>query len=161
MADWEIIYKQITEGDFFNDGEIRDTLKPVNPRIKAKYAYDKWEQNLFGNDFITNAKIDEQNKDSLRLKIAASNKFDKRSADKITNFNPLTDNLKLIPIDLASTNQPSLLLAKTKKQSRRNSPSKTSISMTKRKAVSTSMKMVQTKALVMVASLPSSKVLRI
>ena len=94
VADWEIIYKQITEGDFFNDGEIRDTLKPVNPRIKAKYAYDKWEQNLFGNDFITNAKIDEKNKDSLRLKIGASNKFDKRSADKITNFNPLTDTLE-------------------------------------------------------------------
>ena len=67
----------------FDDGEIRDTLKPVNPKIKERYAYDNWEQNLFGNDFVANANTDEQNKDSLNLKISACNKFNNQSADKM------------------------------------------------------------------------------
>lgn len=67
---------------------------------------------------------------------------------------------KSIPIALASMDPPPLLLAKTRKKLKRNSPSKTSTSSTtKRKEVSTSTKTEQTKDLGMGASLPYLKVL--
>ena len=115
VADWEIIYKQITEGDFFNDGEIRDTLKPVNRKIKVKYAHDNWAQNLFGNDFIANANTGEQKEDLLRLKISASIKFNKKSADKIINFDPSIDTLEIDTDSFGIDSSASFATGKNKK----------------------------------------------
>ena len=95
VADWELIYEQLTESEF-TEGKLSKILQPVNPRIKAKYAFDNWEQDLFGNDFITNAKVDvSESEPSKIFNLRARAKYKKQLADKITNFNPSTDTLEI------------------------------------------------------------------
>ena len=94
------------------------------------------------------------------LEIDKPNKFNKNQQTKSSTSTHQPIPWKSIPTALASIVLLPLLLAKTKRQSKRSLPSKTSTSsMTKRKAGSISMRMVLKKALVMAVSLPSLEVL--
>ena len=87
-------------------------------------------------------------------------KFNRRLADKITNFNPLTDTLKIDTESFSLDRSATFAAGKNKKTVKKNLQSKIlNSSMTRRKVGFTSMKMEQIKALVIVASLPSSKAL--
>ena len=87
-------------------------------------------------------------------------RFDKKSVDKITNFGPSIDILGIDTDTFGIDGSIIFAAGKKRKPSRRNLPSRTFISSTTRKkAGSTSTKMVQTRALEMVASSPSLKVL--
>ena len=64
-----------------------------------KYFPQGWEANPFGLDLIKSAGEKEDNnirdENDPIAKINSPNKFNKKSADKITNFNPSTDTLEI------------------------------------------------------------------
>ncbi len=111
-----MIYQQITEGEFFNSGKIGKTSQPVNPSIKAKYAFDNWEQDLFGNDFITNDKVDvPESEPSKIFNLRARAKYKKQLADKITNFNSSTETLEIDAESFDITGSATFAAGKNKK----------------------------------------------
>ena len=94
--------------------------------------------------------------------ITYTSKFSKNSADRITNFNPSTDTLKIFADSFGIDSSATFASGKNKKTSKRYSPNKTSTSsMTRRKVGSTSTRMAQTKALEKELSLPYLNVLLI
>ena len=90
VADWDYIEEIVGNKEIFTGGEILDIVEPINTRIKSDYATGSWEQKPFGNDFIKN-KLPPGN----IFKMSSKSKYKKGNADKITNFNPLTDTLEI------------------------------------------------------------------
>ena len=70
--------------EFDDEGEHGLGREAFADPAVAKYFQEGWHLNPFGNDFIVASK-----------KISAPKKFNKKSADKITNFNPSTDTLEI------------------------------------------------------------------
>ena len=124
--------------------------RKTTPRAEKEF------KSLF--DKIINPRDTEKDTDIQDFSIEKPSKFNKKLADKITNFNPSTDTLEIDTDSFGIDGSATFAAGKNKKAVRKNLSSRNStFSTTRRRAGSTSTRMAQTKALVMVASLPSLK----
>ena len=142
---------------------LEDRPQTWNEDIDPKYKADFLEEfNHIINPSSSGSVNEAINYPTEQNRLYAPDKFNKKSADKITNFNPSTDTLVINTYSFGIDGSATFAAGKNKKKLKRNLPSKTSTSSTTRRKVgSTSTKMVRTKALARVASSQSSKVLLI
>ena len=94
-------FKSAADSQCFGDGEREeavDSITKTNNEL-GKFIQDQWWEDPFDIGNLFSVSSEETPKKSNEFTITASLKFNKKSADKITNFNPSTDTLE---IDTAS-----------------------------------------------------------
>ena len=160
---------KITQEDDFIVAEIdsgaKDKIFKLSQQATEKnlgFADQFDSQNI---QFTGNFKFNTSTKDGTNTSgesIIKPLAYKRKSIDKITNFNPLTDNLEINTDSFDIEGSVTFASGKNKKTVKKKlACSISTFSTTKRGAVFTSTKMEQTKALATVASLPSLKVLLI
>ena len=141
------------------DDIVTTSERNVIQETLGQYLAPRWWKTMEPSQTLNRS--EEEVQESKILTLSKPNKFKKKSADKITNFNPSTDTLE-IDIDSSASAAHLLPLARARKDQEEACQAKISTSfMTRRRAAFTSTEMAQTKALAMGESLPFSKALLI